>query len=119
MIRMKMDREILLSMVENFITGICIFELKGKQLTPLYTNEGLSRMLGYSQTEMERYLKNVRFSIIPDDLKIFEQAITDTLKADGPVDVEFRTVTGKGSIRWLQVRTNLYSKTDDSYIILS
>lgn len=118
MIRMKMDREMLLSMVENFITGICIFELKGKQLTPLYTNEGLSRMLGYSQAEMERYLKNVRFSIIPDDLKIFEQAITDTLKADGPVDVEFRTVTGKGSIRWLQVRTNLYSKTDDSYIIL-
>jgi len=39
----------------------------------------------------------------------FEQAIADTLKADGPVDAEFRTVTGKGSIRWLQVRSNLDS----------
>lgn len=118
MIGMKMNREMLLSMVENFITGICVFELKGNQLTPLYTNEGLARMLGYSQNEMERYLKNIRFSIIPDDLKIFEQAITDTLKADGAVDAEFRTVTGKGSVRWLQVRSNLYSKTEDGYTIL-
>ncbi|MBO5797935.1 MAG: PAS domain-containing protein, partial [Clostridia bacterium] len=46
--------------------------------------------------------------MIPDDLKVFEQAISDTLKADGPVDVEFRTATGKGSVRWLQVRSNLY-----------
>ncbi len=118
MSRMKMDRELLLSMVENFITGICVFELRGNRLTPLYTNEGLARMLGYSQNEMERYLKDIRFSIIPDDLKIFEQAITDTLKADGAVDAEFRTVTGKGSIRWLQVRSNLYSKTEDTYLIL-
>jgi len=115
---MEMNQEMLLSMVENLITGVCVFELKGNKLTPLYTNEGLSRMLGYSQPELDRYLKDVRFSIIPDDLKIFEQAIADTLKADGPVDAEFRTVTGKGSIRWLQVRSNLYSKIGDTYVIV-
>ena len=116
---MKLDHEMLISMVENFITGICVFELKGNQLTPLYTNEGLARMLGYSEEELKKYLKNIRFSIIPEDMKIFEQAIADTLKADGPVDAEFRTVTAKGSVRWIQVRSNLYSRTEDGYIILS
>lgn len=115
---MEMTREMLISMVENLITGVCVFELKGKQLTPLYTNEGLARMLGYSRYDLEIYLKDVRQNIIPDDLKVFEQGISDTLKADGPVDVEFRTVTGKGSIRWLQVRANLYSKTGDTYVIV-
>ena len=112
------DQEQLVSMIDNFITGICIFELKNKQLSPLYINDGLHRMLGYSVMELDRYLKNIRFSIIPDDLNVFEQAIADTLKADGAVDFEFRTVTGSGSVRWLQVRSNLYSKEGDRYVIL-
>lgn len=112
------DQEQLVSMIDNFITGICIFELKNNQLSPLYINDGLHRMLGYPSAELDRYLKNIRFSIIPDDLNVFEQAIADTLKADGAVDVEFRTVTGSGSVRWLQVRSNLYSKEGDRYVIL-
>lgn len=115
---MEINQEMLMSMVENLITGVCVFELKGNKLSPLYTNEGLSRMLGYSKKELDNYLKDVRFHVIPDDLKVFEQAIADTLKADGPVDSEFRTLTGNGVVRWLQVRSNLYSKTGDIYVIL-
>lgn len=115
---MEINQEMLISMVENLITGVCVFELKGNKLTVLYTNEGLSRMLGYSKKELDVYLKDIRFNIVPDDLKIFEQAISDTLKADGPVDAEFRTITGKGTVRWLQVRSNLYSKTGDIYTII-
>lgn len=115
---MDINQEMLISMVENLITGVCVFELKGNKLTPLYTNEGLARMLGYSKSELEEYLKDFRFKILPNDLKIFEQAVSDTLKADGSVDAEFRTITAKGTVRWLQVRSNLYSKIDDVYTII-
>lgn len=115
---MEEKKDMVFSIVENLITGVCAFELNKGRLTPVYTNEGMRRMLGYSQKEMERYLKNVRFSIIPEDLPVFEQGISDTLKADGPVDCEFRTVTGKGSLRWLMVRSNLYSKQGDTYVIV-
>ncbi len=114
---MAINQEMLISMVENLITGICVFELNGTKLTPVYTNEGLRRMLGYSKGELDILLREVRYCIFPDDLKIFEQAISDILKADGPVDTEFRTVTGRGSIRWLQVRGNLYAKNNDTYVI--
>ncbi len=115
---MEINQEMLISMVENLITGICVIELRGDKISPLYANEGLSRMLGYSRRELDNYLKDIRVRIVPDDLKVFEQAISDTLKADGPVDSEFRTITDNGSTRWLQVRSNLYSKTGDIYVIL-
>lgn len=115
---MAINQEMLISMVENLITGVCVFELHENRLTPLYTNEGLSRMLGYSRNELDAYLKDIRFNIADDDLNVFEQALSDTLKADGPVDVEFRTITAKGTVRWLQVRANLYSKKDDIYTII-
>ena len=64
------------------------------------------------ETELEKMLKNLRRIIIPDDLQRFDQGINDILKDDGAVEFEFRTVTGDGGIRWLQVRGNLYGKQD-------
>jgi len=114
---MELNFESIVSMVENMITGICIFELKNGKITPVYLNEGLSRMLGYSMTETQKAFKNVRTSIIPEDLPILEQAIIDVLKDDGAVDFELRTVTLSGSMRWLQVRANLYSREKDVYTV--
>ena len=114
---MELNFESIVSMVENMITGICIFELKNGKITPVYLNEGLSRMLGYSMTETQKAFKNVRNSIIPEDLPILEQAIIDVLKDDGAVDFELRTVTLSGGMRWLQVRANLYSREKDVYTV--
>ncbi len=113
----ELNFESIVSMVENMITGICIFELKNGKITPVYLNEGLSRMLGYSLTETQKAFKNVRTSIIPEDLPILEQAIIDVLKDDGAVDFELRTVTLNGGMRWLQVRANLYSRKNDIYTV--
>lgn len=116
---METNQNEIISIVENLITGICSFELKDGKLKPLYVNEGLGRMLGYNEKELKRYIKYLRFSIIPDDLPIFDQAIVDVLRADGPVDCEFRTVTARDTIRWLYVRANLYSKLENTYRIFS
>ena len=107
------ENESLTSIVESIITGVCIFALAdNRKLIPVYLNEGLYRMLGYSHKELDRMLKDVRLSIIPDDLPLFEEGLDSIMKDDGAVDFEFRTVTGDGGIRWLQVRANLYGKME-------
>lgn len=109
----KIENESLTSIVESIVTGVCIFALTDKRkLVPVYLNEGLYRMLGYSHKELDRMLKDIRLSIIPDDLPIFEDGIDNILADNGAVDFEFRTVTGDGAIRWLQVRANLYGKLE-------
>lgn len=107
------------SMIDNIIAGICFFEYENGRLTPIFINEGLFRMLGYSRTQGMKYLKKIEVSIIPEDMPSFRQAIADVLKDDGAVDVEFRTVTGSGGLRWLHVRGNLYAREGDKNIIVS
>lgn len=116
---MELNMESFGSMIDNIIAGICFFEYENGQLTPVFTNEGLFRMLGYSRTEGMKYLKKIEMSIIPEDLPIFRQAIADVLKDDGAVEVEFRTVTGSGGLRWLQARGNLYAREGSRYIIVA
>ncbi len=107
------EAENLYSIVENIICGICVFALgEERKLMPVYLNEGMYRMLGYSHKELEMMIKNIRRVVIPEDLPVFEQGINDILKDDGAAEFEFRTVTGDGSLRWLQVRGNLYGKED-------
>ena len=107
------------SMIDNVIAGICFFEYENGKLTPFYVNEGMFRMLGYSRAQGMKMINKVEASIIPDDLPIFHQGIEDVLKDDGAIDVEFRTVTGSGGLRWLYVRANLYSREDSKYIIVA
>lgn len=116
---MDLNMESFGSMIDNIIAGICFFEYENGQLTPIFTNEGLFRMLGYSRAKGMKYLKKIEVSIIPEDLPSFRQAIEDVLKDDGAVDVEFRTVTGNGGLRWLHVRGNLYAREDNKYIIVT
>ncbi len=104
--------------VDNIISGIFVFVIDdSRALIPFYINEGMYRMLGYKYSELDRMLKDVRRVIIPDDMARFEQALDDVLKDDGAVEVEFRTVTGDGNVRWLQVRANLYGKMDGYKLI--
>ncbi|MDE7177052.1 MAG: diguanylate cyclase [Lachnospiraceae bacterium] len=107
------------SMIDNVIAGICFFEYEDGKLTPIYINEGFFRMLGYSRIQGMKYLERLDLSIIPEDLPNFYQAIDDVLKDDGVVDVEFRTVTGSGGLRWIHVRGNLYAREGKKYTIVS
>lgn len=107
------------SMIDNIIAGICFFEYEEGEMTPLYINEGFFRMLGYSRIQGMKYLEKVERSIIPEDIPTFHQAIEDVLKDDGVVDVEFRTVTGTGNLRWLHIRGNLYAREGKKYTILT
>ena len=56
---MELNMESFGSMIDNIIAGICFFEYENGQLTPVFTNEGLFRMLGYSRTEGMKYLKKI------------------------------------------------------------
>lgn len=105
------------TIVENTLGGIGVFELKNQKLEAVYLNDGFYRMLGYSKAECAMFLKNIEANIIHEDLEVFRQGIADVLKDDGWSEIEFRTVTKDGNIRWLQVRGNLFSRNDESSII--
>ncbi|MDO5573020.1 MAG: diguanylate cyclase [bacterium] len=103
------------TVIDNIIGGILILEVRAGDhaVKPLYINDGFYRMLGYGKKEAEILFKNMMANIVVEDRTIVDQAITDVLKDDGSVEVEFRTVTKDGGIRWLQVRANLFSRDAD------
>ena len=107
------------SLIDNIITGVCAFEYENDTFTPVYINEGFFRMLGYSRAQGTRYMNNFRKMIIPDDLPIWDQWMEDILKDDGAAETEFRTVTGSGNLRWVQMRGNLYAREGKKYTIVA
>lgn len=109
----EINSEKLSSVIDSIISGVCVFSVNEKQkIVPVYINEGLYRMLGYTHKEFEKIIANIRSIIIPDDLPVFDNGIDEILKDNGAVEFVFRTVTLDGGIRWLQVRGNLYGKMD-------
>lgn len=114
----KNTSEMVASYVENLIVGICQFNVKGEQIIPVYMNEGLYRMLGYTHQEMDMLLLHLERSIIPEDMPVVWQGIRDIQKDDGAVEFAYRTVTLSGNLRWLQIRGNLYSRMGDEVSII-
>lgn len=102
------------TVVDNIIGGILVLEVSGKKhdVKPLYVNDGFYRMLGYGKREADFIMNNIKANIVVEDRAIVDQAILDTIKDDGWVEVEFRTVTNDGGIRWLQVRSNLFFRDE-------
>ncbi len=105
------------TVIDNTLAGMGVFEVKGGKLTVVFLNDGFFRMLGYSKAECSVSLRNIEANIIGEDLLMFRQGITDVLKDDGWSEIEFRTVTKDGGIRWLQVRGNLFYRDDDHSLI--
>ncbi len=113
------DQAFVSSIVNNFIGGICVFEVdsQSRKISPVFLNDGLYRMLGGSRTAIDHMFRDIRLSIIPDDMPVFEQGITDILKDDGGIEFEFRIVNHDGSLVWLRLHGNLYSREGRQNII--
>lgn len=113
------DQEFINSIVNYFIGGICAFDVdsKSRKVTPIYMNDGLYRMFNGNKDDINNIFKNIRLSIIPDDLQVFEQGITDILADDGAAEFEFRIVNFDGSLMWLRFHGNLYSREGSSNIV--
>ncbi len=109
------EQDFITSVVNNFIGGICVLEVESstRKITPVFLNDGLYRMLGGRKEIVDRMFGDIRRSIIPEDMPIFEQGITDILSDDGAAEAEFRIVGSDGSLIWLGLHGNLYSREGD------
>ncbi len=114
----NLNSETICDMMENLLTGVAFIGMQEDKLEFLYMNNGAFRMLGYSPEFGNKYANNLLSVILEEDKPKFWQALEDVLKDNGAVDLEIRTVTASGSLRWLQVRGNLYEKTNDRAVIL-
>ena len=112
-------QEFIDSIVENFIGGICAFEVDADthQIRPVYLNNGVYRLLGGRKDAIDQLFSNLRLSIIPDDLPIFNQGLNDILADDGSSTFEFRIVNVDGGLLWLRITGNLYSRSGNTNII--
>ncbi len=112
-------RDFIDSIVENFIGGICAFlvDTDARLITPYYLNNGLYRMMGGSRAAVDQLFSNIRLSIIPEDLPVFEQGLHDILADDGAAEFEFRIVSVDGGLMWLRLHGNLYSREGSRNII--
>ena len=106
------DQEFITSVVNNFIGGICVLEVEADTLkvTPVFLNDGLYRMINGTKEIVDRMFGDIRRTMIPEDIPIFDQGIKDILADDGPAETEFRIVGSDGSLIWLRLSGNLYSR---------
>ncbi|MBQ9865632.1 MAG: diguanylate cyclase [Lachnospiraceae bacterium] len=106
------DKDFITSVVNNFIGGICAFRIDSikRSIEPVFLNDGIYRMLGGGRAAVDMIFKDIRLSIIPDDMPVFEQGITDILADNGSAEMEFRIVNHDGSLMWLRLHGNLYSR---------
>ena len=114
----NLDLKTIYNIIDNMLTGVGIYELYADRMELLYMNEGAYRMLGYTPEMGKVWVNKVMSMVIDEDKNKLWQAIEDILKDDGAVDVDFRTVTATGSLRWIQVRGNLYSRDEEKAIII-
>lgn len=112
-------KEFIDSIVENFIGGICAFEVDSQTLSvkPVYLNGGLYRMMGGRKDAVDQLFANLQLSVIPDDHDVFRQGIRDILSDDGGISFEFRIVNTDGNLMWLRINGNLYSREGNKNII--
>ena len=117
--KVNIDQEFINSIVNYFIGGICVFEVdsRTRRFTPLYMNEGMYRMFNGDREEIKKLFNNIRLSIIPEDIPVFEQGISDILADDGAAEFEFRIVSPDGSLMWLRFHGNLHSREGSSNVI--
>lgn len=113
------DENFVGSIVENFIGGICAFEVNSTTLkiAPIYLNDGLYRMLGGNRASVDQMFADIRLSVIPEDTAVFEQGLKDIMADDGPVTFAFRIVNTDGGLMWLRINGNLYSRDGNINII--
>lgn len=106
------EQDFITSVVNNFIGGICVLEVDSEslQVTPVFLNDGLYRMINGSKDIVDRMFKDLRRTMIPEDIPIFDQGIRDILADDGAAETEFRIVGSDGSLVWLRLSGNLYSR---------
>ncbi|MBP5609408.1 MAG: diguanylate cyclase [Lachnospiraceae bacterium] len=113
------DKDFISSVVNNFIGGICVFKIDSikRSIEPVFLNDGLYRMLGGGRQAVDMIFKDIRLSIIPDDMPVFEQGINDILADDGSAEMEFRIVNHDGGLVWLRLHGNLYSREANENIV--
>lgn len=114
----NLDSKTVYEMMDNMLTGVAFFEVCEDKFEIMYMNDGAFRMLGYTPELGRKYINNMISLILEEDKPKFWQAVEDVLKDDGAVDVEIRTVTASGGLRWLQIRSNLYEKSKDRAVLL-
>lgn len=114
----NLDLKTIYNIIDNMLTGIGIYELYADRMELMYMNEGAYRMLGYTPEMGKIWVNKLMSMIIEEDRDKVWQAIEDVLKDDGAVDVDFRTVTATGSLRWIQARANLYSRDAEKAVFI-
>ena len=101
------------SIFDSLISGICAFsyDTATKALSFDYINDGAFRMLGTTRAAGERYIShNVKEMILPQDVSLVRQWLSDVIADNGDVETVFRYVTFQGALAHMRIKGNLYDR---------
>ena len=99
--------------------GIGMFELCGKKIRPLYINEGIYELAGYSKEEYERIINDDILSIVfEDDRQMLEEQMKQVVNGMEPIDCTFRIIPKDREYCWINFK-GLVSERNKNRIIIN
>ncbi|MAT41840.1 MAG: hypothetical protein CL609_05825 [Anaerolineaceae bacterium] len=93
------------SLIEN--SPAIIYFLEAKSLFPIYVNEQLEKMTGYSKQEFLKDSKFWKKIIYPEDYKNWLTTMNKRQANEQTENMEFRVLTKSGELIWLKEEGNL------------
>ncbi len=93
---------------DNFMVGLAIFEMHGKQQRILYVSNGYRRMIGYEPSEVFYDADHSYSTIHPDDVERFEKATSDLVDTGIPFKIDYRVFHKDKHIMWMRSFNSIY-----------
>lgn len=98
--------------------GVGIYELGEREITTLYANEGIARLLeGYSEEDVREISRHADRLIYEKDMPILVEEVRLAEKEGRPVDCNVRYHRSPNTVGWLWIRGEQIKKRDDNRTI--
>ncbi|MDD4066281.1 MAG: EAL domain-containing protein, partial [Bacilli bacterium] len=105
------------SIVENIHGGVAAFEVMGKTLKYVFTNQHYFDILGVAKKDYLSKYKGVFTMVHPDDQPLLDAAYKQVIEGKNPHHLDFRVVRPSGEIRWLSCNVDNFVSDDDEKMV--
>ncbi|MCE5343096.1 MAG: EAL domain-containing protein [Eubacteriales bacterium] len=93
---------------DNFLVGLGIFEMRGKEQRILYLSDGYRQMVGYDENEHYYDETHSYSTIYPEDTPRFMEAVRNLQRTGKPFLIDYRVYHKDGRLIWMRTHNSIY-----------
>ena len=98
--------------LDNLLGGVMVCK-NDRWMTLVHINSGLTKLLGYTETEIQRLFQNHYLELVcPGDRKMLTDQLREQLCRGNSMETEYRLVAKDGHPVWVQDRGQLVTDSD-------